>query len=57
MVNKDGFPAQVELELGLETGLDLIIRVIEWKEHWTESQESQFWVRLYDSSIHSRHLH
>lgn len=50
MVNKDGFPGQVGLEVGLQAGLDSILRVAEWKEHWTESQESQLWVQLCDSS-------
>lgn len=41
MVTRDGFPEQVGLELGLEAGLDSVLRVVEQKEHWTESQDSQ----------------
>lgn len=54
MVHGDGFPEQVGLELVLEAGLHSIIRMVEWKEHWTESQESQILspaVRLFYSLV------
>lgn len=51
MVKRDGLPEQMGLEL--EAGLDSIVSVVEKKEHWTESQESQLLGPACNSTIHS----